>query len=70
MSTAVESKVVSVEVAAVILGVTKNHVYQLCRARQLRHVRLGRRVVIPKEAVEDLLAGRVALDGPKLAASR
>jgi excisionase family DNA binding protein len=68
MTISVESKVVSAETAAVMLGVTKNHIYALCRANRLRHVRLGRRVVIPKEAVDDLLSGRVASSDTKPAA--
>ena len=52
----VEPKVVSVAVAAVMLGVGRNHAYELCRTGVLPHLRLGRRIVVPIAALNQLLA--------------
>ena len=52
----VQHKVVSVPTAAVMLGVGRNFAYELCRTNRLPHIRLGRRIVIPKVAIERLLA--------------
>lgn len=68
MNTTVEPRVYDVRTVAELLSVTRNHIYDLCRAGELQHIRLGRRVVIPKQAVEDLLAGRVGTNGAKPAA--
>ena len=58
----VEPKVVSVPAAAVMLGIGRNHAYELCRTGVLPNVRLGRRIVIPTAAIDRLLA--VAGTGP------
>jgi excisionase family DNA binding protein len=42
------------------LQVSKGHVYELCRSGQLRHVRLGTAIRVPREALEELLDGRDA----------
>ena len=42
------------------LQVSKNHVYELCKSGQLRHVRLGAAIRVPREALEELLEGRSA----------
>ena len=52
----VEPKVVSVPNAAVILGIGRNHAYELCRTGELPHIRLGRRIVVPVVALDRLLA--------------
>jgi excisionase family DNA binding protein len=54
------SRVWTVSEAAVLLGVSRAHAYELVARGQLRHVRLGRRVVIPKRAVDELLEARTA----------
>jgi excisionase family DNA binding protein len=54
------SRVWTVSEAAVLLGVSRAHAYELVARGQLRHVRLGRRVVIPKRAVDELLEARPA----------
>lgn len=50
-----EARVWTVSEAAVLLGISRAHAYELVARNVLRHVRLGRRVVIPKNAVDELL---------------
>ena len=57
---AANSRVWTVSEAAELLGVSRAHAYDLVARGQLRHVRLGRRVVIPKRAVDELLEARTA----------
>jgi excisionase family DNA binding protein len=57
---AANSRVWTVSEAAVLLGVSRAHAYELVARGQLRHVRLGRRVVVPKRAVDELLETRTA----------
>jgi excisionase family DNA binding protein len=42
------------------LQVSKNHVYELIKSGQLRHVRLGAAIRVPRSAVEELLGGHGA----------
>jgi len=48
--------VVSVPDAAVLLGISRAHAYELVARGELPHLRLGRRIVIPRAALEALLA--------------
>ncbi len=48
--------VVSVPDAAALLGISRAHAYQLVARGELPHLRLGRRIVIPRAALETLLA--------------
>ena len=48
-------KAYSVGEAAAALGVSQWMVRELCRTGQLRCVRLGRRIVIPAGALDELL---------------
>jgi excisionase family DNA binding protein len=47
--------VYSVPQAAALLGVSRTHAYELVARGELVHVRLGRRVLIPRVALERLL---------------
>lgn len=47
--------VYTVSQAADLLGISRSHAYELVARGQLAHVRLGRRVVVPKHAVLELL---------------
>jgi excisionase family DNA binding protein len=49
------NEVVSVPVAAMLLGISKSHAYELIRRGELQGIHLGRRVVVPMRAVEGLL---------------
>lgn len=51
-----ESRVWTVDEAACLLGISRAHAYELVARNELPHVRLGRRIVVPKRAVEQLLA--------------
>lgn len=45
----------SVDAAARYLGISRSHAYDLVRAGDLPHVRLGRRIVIPTRDLDALL---------------
>lgn len=48
---------VSIEEGAAMLGISRALAYALVRKGQLPQLRLGRRVVIPRKALEELLNG-------------
>jgi len=50
-----ERLVYSVAEAAAVLGISRAHGYDLVARGELPHLRLGRRVVIPKRVIEELL---------------
>jgi excisionase family DNA binding protein len=53
-----------VEEAAMILGISRAHGYRLISRGELRHIRLGGRILVPDRAIEDLLDGPQApIDG-------
>ena len=45
----------SVREAAEMLGISKAHAYDCARSGEIPSITLGRRVVIPRRALEDLL---------------
>jgi excisionase family DNA binding protein len=51
-----ERLVWSVEEAGRLLGISRAHAYELVTRGELPHLRLGRRVVVPKHAIALLLA--------------
>ncbi|MGH9212211.1 MAG: helix-turn-helix domain-containing protein [Acidimicrobiales bacterium] len=54
-SDSVSKLTVSVDEAAEMLGVSPGLVYVMVRKKQLRAIRLGRRILIPRRAVEALV---------------
>ena len=46
----------TVEEAARLLGISRAHAYELVARDELPHLRLGRRLVVPKHAIEALIA--------------
>jgi len=52
-----EKLTVSVGTAARLLGISRNLAYELVRQNRLPALRLGRRLLIPKKMLDDLLAG-------------
>lgn len=48
----------SVEAAARELGISRNTAYECARTGQIPTVRLGRRLLVPRAALESLLAGK------------
>jgi excisionase family DNA binding protein len=51
-----ERLVWSVEEAGRRLGISRAHAYELVARGELPHLRLGRRIVVPRHALESLLA--------------
>jgi excisionase family DNA binding protein len=47
----------TVEEAARVLGISRSSAYECVRRGELRAVRLGRRLVVPRLVVDQLLAG-------------
>jgi excisionase family DNA binding protein len=47
----------SISEAAALLGVGRTHAYAMAKAGDLPTLRLGRRVVVPRAQLEQLLAG-------------
>jgi excisionase family DNA binding protein len=52
-----ERQVLSVEEAARALGLGRNSAYQAVQRGEIPVIRIGRRLVVPKAALERLLAG-------------
>ncbi len=42
---------------ATLLGISRTHTYELVARGDLAHIRLGRRIVVPRQALERLLDG-------------
>ena len=49
-------KVVSVPQAALMLGIGRGLAYELCRTGVMPHLRLGRRIVVPMAALDQMLS--------------
>lgn len=47
--------VYTVTQTAALLGISRTHAYELVSRGDLAHVRLGRRIVVPRHTVERLL---------------
>jgi excisionase family DNA binding protein len=52
-----ERSTMTVEEAAVVLGISRTSAYECVRRGELRAVRLGRRLVVPRIVVDQLLTG-------------
>jgi excisionase family DNA binding protein len=51
------SMTMTVSEAARVLGISRSSAYECVRRGELRAVRLGRRLVVPRSAVTELLEG-------------
>jgi len=51
---------VTVEEAAEMLGISRSSAYECVHRGELRALRLGRRLVVPRTALEELLGGAPA----------
>lgn len=51
-----DRRVWSVEEVAELLGISRAHAYELVARNEIPHLRLGRRIVVPKHVVEKLLS--------------
>lgn len=58
-----ERMTLSVEEAAGLLGISRALAYELVRRGELPRLRLGRRVLVPRRALEQFVAS--ALDAPE-----
>jgi excisionase family DNA binding protein len=54
--TAGERLTFTVDEAAAILGIGRNTAYEAIRRREIPSVRFGRRLLVPRNALENLLA--------------
>ena len=52
-----DRRVWTVTEVAVLLGISRAHAYDLVAQGAIPHLRLGRRIVVPKVAVDELLRG-------------
>ena len=48
--------------AAKLLGLSRNSAYQACLTGQIPHLKIGKRILIPRVALERMLAGSKAED--------
>ncbi len=48
---------ISVEEAGRLIGVSRNSAYEAVRRKELPVIRIGRRLLVPRAALEKLLAG-------------
>lgn len=60
MSAAGESLTLSVAETAAALGVSTQLVYDMAGRGELRVIRMGRRVVVPRIVLDELLSGRAS----------
>ena len=66
----IEKLTYSVDEFCEIMGISRNHGFTAVRNGEVPHLRLGKRILIPRVAVERMLAGAAvpASEGPKTAA--
>ena len=55
-----DKKTLTVEEAARELGVSRNKAYEACRDGEIPVIRIGRRMLVPRAALERMLAGEAA----------
>ncbi len=51
---------ISVEAAARILGISRGLAYQMVREHKLPVIRFGRRLLVPRKRLDDILSGTCA----------
>ena len=56
MSEPVQRRTYTVHEVATILGIGRNTAYEVCRNGDIPTIRVGGRILIPRDAIEDLLA--------------
>ncbi|HZL58981.1 MAG TPA: helix-turn-helix domain-containing protein [Stellaceae bacterium] len=57
---AVAAKTYSVEEAARLLGIGRNHAYEAAKRGDIPCIKIGKRVLVPKAALDRLLDGKTA----------
>ena len=53
-------RLLSIKQAVYELGISRTAVYELIAARKIKTVKIGRRRLIPSQAIEDFIAGLAA----------
>ena len=64
MSTMPNPATMTVSQAATLLGISRSSAYECVRLGSIPSLRLGRRIVVPRRAI-DVLLNSVSLDGPR-----
>ena len=54
------SSTYSIEEAARLLGIARNSAYEAAKRREIPTIKIGRRLLVPKVALDRLLSGSVA----------
>jgi excisionase family DNA binding protein len=54
------SATMSVDAAARYLGISRSHAYDLVRAGEIPHLKLGRRIVIPRRELDTMIGRGVS----------
>ena len=54
----------SIDEAAKLLGIGRNHAYEAAKRGEIPAIRIGKRIVVPRAALERLLSGEVGLAPP------
>ena len=60
----IDRKTYTVDEFAKIIGIGRGTAYGAIKRGEIPHIRVGRRIVIPLQIVENLLAGRYNLPEP------
>jgi len=58
----VERLTLSVAEAAKILGISRNTAYELVKQKQIPYIRFGKRILIPRKRLEQILEGKEVSD--------
>lgn len=64
MSTMPNPATMTVSHAATLLGISRSSAYECVRLGSIPSLRLGRRIVVPRRAI-DVFLNSVSLDGPR-----
>lgn len=59
-----QCRTISIEAAGKILGYSRNTAYEAAKSGQLETIRLGRKIRVPRAALEKMLGEPIG-DGPK-----
>lgn len=60
-----ERLTLTVEETAHLLGVSRGLAYEMVRSGRLPVIHLGRRLLVPKHGLEEILRGTGGVDGPQ-----
>ncbi len=60
MTNTTEARTYTIEEAAKLLGIGRNHAYEAAKRGEIPVIRIGKRMLVPKAALDRLLAGEAA----------